>query len=236
MELKDAKVVLTGGARGLGAALARELVAHGAHVLISDIDSTDLSDLGVELDMPTMHCNVTEREQVEALGRAAIEEWGKIDLWINNAGIWMPYSPAENIDFGRAHQLVEVNYFGLAYGMLEAVKHMRERKSGIILNTISVRALKGKALGAAYSASKFAAEGFTQAVRDEVKDSGIRVLGVYPYRIKTGLFGENKHADYEQSMDPADVAKIIVDNLREEEPAEHVEIWKSDDVRKKQTV
>ena len=236
MELKNAAVVLTGGARGLGAALARELTHRGAHVLISDIDSTDLTDLGVELDSPTMHCNVTDREQVEALGRAAIDEWGAIDIWINNAGIWMPYAPAENIDFGRAHQLIEVNYFGLAYGMLEAIKHMRERKSGVILNTISVRALKGKALGAAYSASKFAAEGFTQSVRDEVKESDIRVIGVYPYRIKTGLFGENKHEDYDQSMEPADVAKIIVDNLAKREPAEHVEIWKADDVRTKQTV
>jgi len=236
MELKDAKVVLTGGARGLGAALARELASRGAHVLISDIDSPDLADLGVELDSPTMHCNVTDREQVEALGRAAVDEWGAINVWINNAGIWMPYAPAENIDFGKAHQLIEVNYFGLAYGMLEAIKHMRERKSGVILNTISVRALKGKALGAAYSASKFAAEGFTQSVRDEVKESGIRVLGVYPYRIKTGLFGEHKHEDYDQSMEPADVAKIIVDNLAEREPAEHIEIWKTDDVRKKQTI
>jgi 3alpha(or 20beta)-hydroxysteroid dehydrogenase len=236
MQLQGAAVVLTGGARGLGAALARELVSHGAQVLISDIDSTDLQDIGVELDMPTMHCNVTEREQVESLGRAAMEEWGKIDLWINNAGIWTPYTPAENIDFGKAHQLVEVNYFGLAYGMLEAVKHMRGLNSGTILNTISVRALKGKALGAAYSASKFAAEGFTQALRDEVRDAGIKVVGVYPYRIKTGLFGDNKHEDYEQSMEPGDVARIIIDNLAEAEPAEHVEIWKADDVRKKQTV
>jgi uncharacterized protein len=236
MELKGAAVVLTGGAKGLGAALARELASRGAQVLISDIDGADLSDLGIELDMPTMHCNVTDREQVVALGRAAMEEWGKIDLWLNNAGVWMPYTPAENTDFNKAHMLVEVNYFGLAYGMLEAVKHMRERGEGVICNTLSVRSLKGKALGAAYSASKFAAEGFTQAVRDEVKEGGIRVVGVYPYRIKTELFGENKHADYDQSIEPSDVARIILDNLAEGEPAERVEIWKPDDVRKVQTV
>lgn len=236
MQLKGAKVVLTGGARGLGAALARDLVSRGAHVLISDIDSADLQDLGIELDMPTMHCNVTEREQVEALGRAAMDEWGQIDLWINNAGVWMPYTPAENIDFNKAHLLMEVNCFGLAYGMLEAIKHMRELARGTILNTISVRALKGKAQGAAYSASKFAAEGFTQAVRDEIRDSGIKVIGVYPYRMKTDLFGQNKHADYETSMESTDVAKIMLDELSENEPAEHIEVWSKEDVRKKQTV
>lgn len=209
------------------------LVAHGAQVLISDFDSRELSDLGVELDMPTMHCDVTDREQVIALGRAAMEEWGKIDLWINNAGVWMPYAPVENLDFNKAHQLVEVNYFGTAYGMVEAIKHMREQKAGMILNILSVRSLKGKALGAAYSASKFAAEGFTQAVRDEVKDSGIAVIGVYPYRIKTNLFGDNKHEDYDTSMDPVDVARIIVGNIALDTPAEHQEIWKPNDVRTK---
>lgn len=234
MNLKGASVVLTGGARGLGAEIARALVARGAQVLISDIDSAELSELGAELSMLTMHCNVTDRDQVEALGRAAMEEWGRIDLWINNAGVWTPYTSVENVDFNKAHQLIEVNYFGTAYGMVEAIKHMREQGGGAILNILSVRALKGKALGAVYSASKFAAEGFTQAVRDEVKDTGIQILGVYPYRIKTNLFGDNKHDDYESSMEPADVARIVIENLERDTPDQHVEIWKADDVRTKE--
>ncbi|MFZ2555969.1 MAG: SDR family NAD(P)-dependent oxidoreductase [Minisyncoccia bacterium] len=233
MDLSGKVVVITGAARGLGAELARGVIARGAKAMLSDIDGTDLQDLGKELGMPTLHCNVTDRDQVEALGRAAIDQFGTLDVWINNAGVWMPYAPAENIDFGRAHQLIEVNYFGLAYGMLEAVKHMRERDAGMIVNILSVRSLKGKALGAAYSASKFAAEGFTQAVRDELKDSGVSVLGVYPYRMKTGLFGEDKHEDYDQSMEPSEVARIIVENLADENPAEHVEIWSKGDIRKK---
>ena len=233
MELSGKSAVVTGAARGLGAAIARELVSRGASVVLSDLDSTDLQDRGIELDMPTFHCDVTDREQVAALGRAAIDEYGKIDLWINNAGIWMPYAPVENLDFNKAHQLVEVNYFGTAYGMLEAIRHMREQDAGAIINVLSVRALKGKALGAAYSASKFAAEGFTQAVRDELKEAGsnIAVIGVYPYRIKTGLFGEHKHEDYASSMEPTDVARIIVGNIAREEPLMHQEIWKPDDVR-----
>ncbi|HTR18403.1 MAG TPA: SDR family NAD(P)-dependent oxidoreductase [Candidatus Paceibacterota bacterium] len=231
MELKNASCVVTGAARGLGAALARELAARGAKVLLSDIDGSGVHELAEELGMQAEHCNVTDRDQVEALARSAIDTYGSIDLWMNNAGIWMPYAPAENIDFGKAHQLVEVNYFGLAYGMLEAMKHMHGRKRGVIANVLSVRSLKGKALGAAYSASKFAAEGFTQAVRDELKDSGITVVGIYPYRIKTALFGENKHEDYDKSMEPGDVAKIIVDNLSLERPPEHIEIWSPTDIR-----
>ena len=236
MKIKDSSVVITGAARGLGAALARELAGRGAQLVLSDFESPDLQNIGIELDMPTMHCDVTDREQVVRLGRAAIDEYGKIDVWVNNAGVWTAYAPAENIDFNKAHQLIDVNYFGTAYGMLEAIKHMREAGGGTILNILSVRSLKGKALGAAYSASKFAAEGFTQAVRDEVKDTNIQVLGAYPYRIKTGLFGENKHEDYERSMEPADVAQIIVDNLASDAPAEHKEIWSTTDVRTKGSV
>lgn len=233
MELKDRTVVITGAARGLGAALSREITGRGARVMLSDIAESAIHDLGAELSQPYQHCNVTDREQVVALGRAAMEQFGAIDLWINNAGLWMPYVPAEEVDFNRAHLLMEVNYFGLAYGMLEAVKHMRGKNEGAILNILSIRSLKGKALGSAYSASKFAAEGFTQAVRDELKDSGISVLGVYPYRMKTGLFGENKHEDYASHMEPEDVAHIIVENLAAEAPAEHLEIWSKEDVRTK---
>jgi NAD(P)-dependent dehydrogenase (short-subunit alcohol dehydrogenase family) len=225
-------VVITGAARGLGASLARELAARGAQTVLADVDEQSLSDLGIELDMPTVHCNVTDREEVKRLGRAAIDEYGKIDIWLNNAGVWLPYTPVESLDFNKARQLMEVNYFGLAHGIVEALRHMRARKRGIIANVLSVRALKGKALGAAYSASKFAAEGFTQAVREELAGSGVAVVNYYPYRIKTTLFGEDKHEDYEQSMEPADVARAIVDNLAHEKPAEHVEIWSMEDIRR----
>lgn len=231
MHMQGASCVITGAAKGLGAALARELHSRGAKLLLSDIDSADLADLGKELGCAEQHCNVTDREQVIGLGRRAMELFGHIDLWVNNAGIWMAYMPAEDIDWGEAHRLLEVNYFGTAYGMIEAARHMKPLGTGTICNILSVRALQGKALGAAYSASKFAAEGFTQAYRDELKNSGLSVVGVYPYRIKTELFGEHKHEDYEISMEPTDVARIIVDQLAAEEPAEHIEIWKTDDVR-----
>jgi NAD(P)-dependent dehydrogenase (short-subunit alcohol dehydrogenase family) len=236
MEIKNASIVITGGAQGLGAALALKLQSLGAKVLVADISEEQLHALHQETGVATFVCNITDRASVTALKAKALEIHGQIDIWINNAGIWMPYMPAEEIDFIEAHRLMEVNYFGLAYGTLEALEAMRPNKTGLICNVISIRALKGKALGAAYSASKFAAEGFTQAVRDEVREEGIKVVAVHPYRIKTNLFGENKHADYEASMDPHDVAAIIVENLYRDTPDEHIEIWQPDDVRTRSIV
>ena len=236
MELKNASVVLTGGAQGLGAALALRLQNLGAKVLVADINEDHLATLHHNTGVATFTCNITDRTSVVALKEKAIEIHGGIDIWINNAGIWMPYMQAKDIDFVEAHRLMEVNYFGLAYGTLEALDIMRPKQKGIVCNVISIRALKGKALGAAYSASKFAAEGFTQAVRDEVRSEGIKIVAVHPYRIKTNLFGENKHADYDTSMDPEDVAAIITENLYRDTPDEHIEIWQPDDIRTKSIV
>ena len=230
MELKGAACVVTGGAKGLGRALSEELKARGAHVIIGDL-APAIGEVISTSDFSGHACDVTEVKQVEELAQKAVEKFGKIDIWINNAGLWMPYASVEDLNFDRARKLIEVNYFGLAHGTIEAMKRMRPNKKGLIVNIISVRGLKGKALAAAYSASKFAAEGFTQAVRGELEGSGVKIIGVYPYRMKTELFGDNKHADYESSMEPIDVAKIIIENIAKESPAEHLEIWAKNDIR-----
>jgi short-subunit dehydrogenase len=231
MNLKNMVCVITGAGRGLGKSLAKELHNRGVKLILGDIDMDNLCQVAKELGASALHCDVTKQHDVEMLAEEAVKQCGRIDIWINNAGIWMPYSRVEEIDFSRARSLMEVNYFGLAYGTIAAVKLMRPVNSGCIINIISIRALAGKAMAAGYSASKFAAEGFTQAVREELKDTGLRVIGVYPHRIKTELFGDNKHADYESSMNPDSVARAIIDNLATDNPSEHLEIWDHNDVR-----
>jgi NAD(P)-dependent dehydrogenase (short-subunit alcohol dehydrogenase family) len=232
MKLKDAVCVITGGGRGLGKHLAKACRMRGAKVVIGDLEGDELQHTIKELKAPGLHCDVTERQHVEALADEALKHYGRIDVWINNAGIWMPYGPVEDMDFTRARALMEVNYFGLAHGTVEALKHLRRNEQGgAVVNLISVRGLEGKALAAGYSASKFAAEGFTQAVRAEMNNTDIHLIGIYPYRMKTELFGNNKHSDYDTSMEPSDVANIIISNLEKNVPSHHVEIWSSTDVR-----
>lgn len=233
MKLAGTSCVITGAARGLGAALAREARVCGMNAYLSDIDGKDLRELADELHMPAAHCDVTNHGEVRRLAQAARKKFGSVDVWINNAGVWMPYTSAETLDFARAHKLMEVNYFGLAHSTVEAMKIMRRQKRGIIVNILSVRALQGKALGAAYSASKFAAEGFTQAIRGELEGSGVSVINIYPYRIKTTLFGQNKHEDYATSMEPSDVARVVFKNLTGKKPSTHLEIWGMKDIRRR---
>ncbi|MDP2649949.1 MAG: SDR family oxidoreductase [bacterium] len=233
MELNGAVCVVTGGAKGIGRALVHELRAGGARVVVGDIDTEAVHKTAKDEGAVPMVADVRDKGQVRALAERAVQEFGRLDIWINDAGIWMPYTPAEDIDFARAHELMEVNFFGLAYGTVEAMEKMRTGGGGAIVNIISVRGLQGRAQGAAYAASKFAAEGFTQSVRTELKttDHNIALIGIYPYRTKTELFGENEHDDYEDSMEPAYVASVIIKNLQKDAPAEHVEIWSESDVR-----
>jgi NAD(P)-dependent dehydrogenase (short-subunit alcohol dehydrogenase family) len=233
MKLQGKVCVITGGSQGLGSCLARLCRQRGAKVVIGALEDDALREIVWELEAPGLHCDVTERQHVTALADETIRRYGGLDVWINNAGIWMPYGPAEDLDFARARALMEVNYFGLAHGTVEALSRLG-RRPGAIINVISVRGLEGKAWAAGYSASKFAAEGFTQAVRQELSETGrpIDLISVYPYRMKTELFGDNKHDDYDASMEPAAVAKLIIDNLEQSDPAQHLEIWSASDVRR----
>ena len=115
--------------------------------MVGDLESDEMRTILKELEAPGLHCDVTEQAHVEALAREAIKHYGRIDIWINNAGIWMPYGPVEQLDFKRARALMEVNYFGLAHGTVEALKVMRPQESGIIVNMISVRGARGQGVG-----------------------------------------------------------------------------------------
>ncbi len=219
MNLKSATIVITGGGRGLGLALAKQCVRHGANVVIADLRHDELVKAANDINAFPVICDVTDRSSVAELAAVTEKRFGKIDVWINNAGIWMPYAPVESIDLDRAEAVMKVNFFGMLYGSREATIRMKLVKSGTIINIISIRAKQSKALTGAYTASKYACDGLTQVLRNELKEFGVNVIGVYPTRIKTQLFDEGyKHPDNEGMMEPDDVAAEIIDNLRLQQP------------------
>ena len=97
---------------------------------------------------------------------------------------------------------------------------MKKQGSGMIVNIVSSSALSGRPLSSAYAASKWAARGFTDSLREEVKGTPLKVVGVYPGGMKTHLFDENPPEDYKEYMEASDVAQKIVDNLDQESPQE----------------
>jgi short-subunit dehydrogenase len=117
---------------------------------------------------------------------------------------------------------MEVNLFGTVYGSKIALIEMRKQGFGTILNIISTSALSGRPDSSAYCASKYAADGFTESMREEVKGTNIKVLSVYPGGMKTGLFDEKKPDEYVDYMDPSFVAGEVIENLKKGTPEEEL--------------
>lgn len=213
--LKDQVVVITGASRGLGRALAYAFTQEGARLVLANRHDDELAGVARETGGSAVVTDVSDEEQVRKLAKTVIEKCGRIDLWINNAGIWMPHVPVEQLDWRRVHELFEVNVFGLMYGSKEALIQMKKQGGGTIVNITSIRGIDPKANEAGYTASKYAATGFTKCLHLEAEPYGIRVIGVYPSGMKTHLFDEAPREDYDQFMDPRDVAAKIITHIKD---------------------
>ena len=218
MKIANARIVITGGARGLGKALAKQLIEKGATVVVSDRDSAELSKTGFELSAITFEADITKPDQVAALAQTSLEELGGLDVWINNAGIWAPPSDFENVDAQLMHKVYEVNVFGTLNALQQAVKTFKAQKRGTIVDIISTSALVGRPHAAIYSSSKHAVKGLHDSLQEELKGGPLTLVGVYPGGIKTDLFNEQRPADYGQFMEADYVATKIVENLEKNSP------------------
>jgi NAD(P)-dependent dehydrogenase (short-subunit alcohol dehydrogenase family) len=183
-------IAITGAARGIGRATADELTRRGARVAIGDLPELD----------------VTDRDSFERFLDAAIEEHGPLDVLVNNAGI-MIVGPLESAKPAAASRVIDVNVKGVMNGMQLAAPRLR--RGGQIVNVVSSSAWIAPPALAVYSASKHAARGLTDAVRDELRASGIAVTGVYPGVVDTDLAMGTRAARGSKMISPAEVAKAI---------------------------
>lgn len=218
MNLKNKIIVITGASKGLGKALASEFLNEGAKVIVNARSRKELEEVKKELGVVTFVGDVTKEKDMQKLADFAVKKFKKIDIWVNNAGIWLPHKPVEKTDWKRAHNLIEVNLFGTVYGSKVALAQMRKKNFGLIVNIISVSGLRGRINETAYCSSKFAAAGFTKSLMQEVDGKKIKVLGVYPGGMQTNLFDENRPKSYAEFMTPNYVAKKIINNLSKNEP------------------
>lgn len=228
--MKDTVVVITGASRGLGKALAYACAAQGARVVVSAPNTPQNKEaidvIADEIDGFVVMADVTKESDMQKLAEATIKHFSKIDIWINNAGIWLPRNSIEKIDMKRAHDVFEVNVFGTLYGCRSALAVMKKQGYGTIVNIVSTSALTGRAFFSVYSSSKHAAKGFTDSLREELKEQGspVKVIGIYPGGIKTNLFDEKKPDDFDDYMNVETVTQKIIDNLLQQNPEEELVI------------
>lgn len=219
MDLKNKIVVITGSGRGFGRVLAETFQKEGAQVVLSSNEPEILAAAAQELNCPSIIADVTKEEDVQKLAAFAVEKFGRIDIWVNNAGIWVPHGPIEEIDFAVMKKMTDVNLFGLAYGSKAALIQMKKQpERGTIVNIISKIIFDDYPGSAAYCASKYAAFGFAKILRVEAEPAGIQVFSLYPGGMKTSLFGSNKPEYFDTYLEPAFVAEKLIANLKQENP------------------
>ncbi len=211
MELSGKTAVVIGGGRGPGKEIARSLSEKGAVVKILARSLPELELASKEFPAIPIKCDITKEEDV----KTALVEIGKIDVLVNNAGIWAKTGAFENSDNSDTRRMFEVNFFSLARTLKLALPGMKERNSGTIVNVLSTSALDGKPNQAPYVASKFTAKGLSDAVRRELSGTGVKIICVYLGGVKAGIFSKEDRnpSSYGYFMDPKDVAEKIVANI-----------------------
>jgi 3alpha(or 20beta)-hydroxysteroid dehydrogenase len=185
----DGKVALiSGGARGMGAAHARMLVAEGGKVVIGDILDDEGSALAAELGDAAryVHLDVTDAEQWDAAVKTAIDAFGLLNVLVNNAGI-VALGRIGKFDMAQWQKVIDVNLTGTFQGMQAVVASMRAAGGGSIINVSSVEGLRGAPMVHPYVASKWAVRGLAKSAALELGRYNIRVNSLHPGFIKTPM-------------------------------------------------
>ncbi len=182
--------LVTGGSRGLGLALARELAARGAKLALCAREEVDLEDARRELqaagaDVFVAPCDVTDRESVRHFVRRVRETYGQIDVLVNNAGV-IEVGPLEAMDVGDFEEAMQTHFYGPLYFTLEVAPELRRRRDGRIINISSFGGKVAVPHLAPYCASKFALSGFSDSMRSELAHEKVYVTAVYPGLMRTG--------------------------------------------------
>src|SRR5919107_166680 len=214
-------VVVTGASSGNGKAMALLLARRGARLVLAArraelLEATALEAESLGAEALAVPCDVTVREQVEAVAGAALERFGRIDAWINNAGViaWSLFEDTTEEEFRRT---LEVNLMGAVYGSWAALPAMRSQNSGVIVNIASMAALVALPVGSAYSSSKAGLFAFGDSLRRELRGSGIRVCQVLPVGVNTAGFFHQRTRGFRLSrriafllQDPETVARAVL--------------------------
>jgi NAD(P)-dependent dehydrogenase (short-subunit alcohol dehydrogenase family) len=198
-------VLITGGSRGLGLVLARDSAAAGARVAICGRDPDALERARAALErigaaVIAVPADIADPESVRTLVETVTERLGPIDVLINNAGV-IEVGPVETMSLDDYEEAMDTNFWGMVYPTLRVLPPMRQRGGGRIVNITSIGGKLGIPHLLPYSASKFAALGFSQGLRAEVARDGIAVTTVIPGLMRTGsprnaIFRGKHRAEY----------------------------------------
>jgi NAD(P)-dependent dehydrogenase (short-subunit alcohol dehydrogenase family) len=209
-KLEDQVLVITGGTSGIGLATARRAAERGARVVLCSRNEPELRETIAAIEEKggtarSVVADVANQDDVERLAATTIEEFGALDTWVNNAGVSF-YGRLTEVAIEDMRRLFEVNFWGTVYGARAAVARLRG-SGGALINIGSIVSDRAIPLQGAYSASKHAVKGFTDALRMELEEEGapISVTLIKPSAIDTPYF---QHAKNYMTVEPKPPAPV----------------------------
>jgi len=219
-QLKDMAVLLTGGSRGLGPIVAEALAKRGANIALAARSKSGLDDVATRLkkmgvNTLVMPVDISQELQREKLVADVLEEFGKIDMLINNAGLETEGSYTE-LSWASIKETVEVNLLAPMALTHLVLPGMLERKAGHIVNIASIAAKSGAPYAATYSGTKAGLAEWTRALRLELADTGVHFSTIFPGYVRdVGMFAKfGVRAPWiVGSCGPSQVAKAVVDSI-----------------------
>jgi NAD(P)-dependent dehydrogenase (short-subunit alcohol dehydrogenase family) len=223
VDISGKHIVITGGAQGIGLALARRFKSAGARALVlADLDVARLRAAAEELGGEGIRCDVAVEAEVQQLVRTAQERFGPIDLFCSNAGIALGdpdrnnAASSSNEDFERCWKIHVMAHVYAARALLPS---MVARRQGYLLNTVSAAGLLSQIGSATYSATKHAAIGFAEHLAITHKEDGIKVSVLCPQAVRTRMIGDDPEkgsAAVDGIISPEELAECVVEGLRAE--------------------
>lgn len=226
--LKDKVIIITGAAGGIGTAAAQMFAERGARLVLTDIRKDALEETVKNLPETgtktlLVEHDVTSPESWNALFERVLEEWGRVDVLVNNAGVVFP-GAAEEVPLEKVHQQVSVNFLGMIHGCRAAIPVMKRQGAGKIVNVASLGGVVPMPGEAVYSATKFAIRGYTMSLHAELRDTPVGICAVCPDSVDTPQlayelkFDEAVLSFVGSPLPPRAVAKGILKAVRKKKP------------------
>ena len=215
--------VVTGGTKGIGYAIAERLLEAGARVFICARNKPELKHalerLSASGRVEGEVCDVRSEEQVRMMLEECARIFGGLDILVNNAGIGIIGKTVEEMSGDEFRQTLETNLFGVFYACHYGVPMLRERGGGYIINISSLAGQNAHPRMAAYNASKFGLNGFSEALMQEIRQDNIKLSYICPGSVNTFFGGDAPSKENDWQLQPEDITQTVIDLLEMPERA-----------------
>lgn len=209
-------IVITGATKGIGRAIAKKFAEEGANIAVCARNQDDLEQMAndFKVGFPNIKfiykkTDVSVRAELEAFGKMVLDSFDKIDVLVNNAGVFMPGNVHDEPE-GVLEKQMNTNVYSAYHLTRQLIHRFKTQKDGHIFNMCSVASLKAYPNGGSYSVSKFALLGFSKALREEMKEHNVRVTSLMPGATYTASW-DGVDLPEDRFMKSADLGKMVFD-------------------------